>query len=360
MTALRSASAALIALTVIALSGCAPDSDRNSPRPAEFGYQKRPAQALLDEGQAAYKLYCVGCHGADGDGKGEAARFLRPSPRNFQIANYKFSTTRSGQLPTDEDLTRSIREGLKGSAMPSWDLLPDRTAAALVAYLKTFSSKWAQRRPAPAIPFVEDPYRSMDDKSQAIVRGEAVYHGFATCWTCHPSYVSTDRINEYLVAMENPPRAQFRPGLRRSDPKANSEGELVFPPDFKRDFVRAGMSVKDLYRSIGTGITGTAMPTWVDSLNFPSSKGDGLLVEPSDIWALAYYVQGLIGQRPVKLAEATFEVRNRPQQIYLTGEWPRLEAPPTPGGTETEFFDEDEFEEEEFEEDEFEEEDEDE
>ena len=312
----------LVALVV----GCDAGKDVDTSRASEFGFQTSVRTSLIEEGRSAYGNYCVGCHGENGDGNGEAARFLDPRPRNFQIANFKFSSTRSGQLPTDQDLERTITEGLKGSAMPGWDLLPTRTVTALIAYLKTFSPKWTERQPAPAIPQVTDPYRSKADKSAAIARGEAVYHGFASCWSCHPTYVSGEKINEYRAGMESAPSAGFRPNLHEGDGKRNVEGEMVYPPDFTRDFLRAGADVNDLYRSIAAGISGTAMPTWVDSMEIPSEDGSRMLIESADMWAMAYYVQSLVLQRPAKLTENAFAVRSRPQKIYGPGELP---PPPT-------------------------------
>ncbi len=305
------------------LAGCGrhetpTDRDVDTSRPSEFGFQTSVHTSFVEEGRAAYTRYCAGCHGAAGDGRGEAAKFFHPRPRNFQAANFKFSSTRSGQLPTDDDLRRTIKGGLKGSAMPPFDLLPARTIDALIAYLKTFSPKWAERGPAPRIPLVEDPYRRDADKSAAIARGEAVYHGFASCWNCHPSYVSQDKLNDYLVQFGGHTRAGFRENIDEAEGKPNSEGEVIFPPDFLRDYVRAGASVEDIYRSIAAGITGTAMPTWVDSMDIPAEQpGHPPLVEPADIWAMSYYVQDLIRQRPVKLAAGEFTLRDRRRPIHM-------------------------------------------
>jgi hypothetical protein len=205
--------------------------------------------------------------------------------------------------------------------MPDWPLLPEQTVDALVAYIKSLSSKWHERQPASAIPRVDDPFRSVADKSEAVRRGELVYHGFANCWSCHPAYVPEARLNDHLEKMEVGRRASFRPGLNQSERTVSSEGELGYPPDFKRDFVRAGMAVEDLYRSIAAGITGTAMPTWVDTMDIKSAHG-GVLVQPTDLWAMAYYVQSLVQQRPAKLGEGDFTVRDRAQALYLHGEIP--------------------------------------
>lgn len=313
-------------LAVLSLGiGCAKDDlDADTSRPDDLGLDRTHQVALIEEGEAAYVRHCIGCHGDKGDGNGEAAKFLHPKPRNFVSANYKFSWTRSGQLPSDEDLKRTIKEGLKGSAMPPFDLLPERTREALVAYIKTFSPKWKERMPAAAIPVVHDPYLLEADKSQAIARGEEIYHGFAMCWNCHPAYVSPDRINTYRRSVNAMEFGEFREDLNEAVGKENTEGQLIYPPDFKRDFVRAGMDVKDLYRSIAAGITGTAMPTWVDSMHVPAeSPDDPPLVKVEDLWAMAYYVQDLIRQRPQKLSEDQVVIRDRKQSIYLHGEPPK-------------------------------------
>jgi len=326
--------AAAAGSSLLLLCVCASETDVDTSRPASLQTDRATLPPLIEEGRVAYGTYCVGCHGEAGDGRGEAARFLHPKPRDFQKANFKFSSTRSGRLPTDDDLRRTIVEGLRGSAMPGWSLLPDRTVTALIAYIKTFSQKWIDAEVAAAIPFVEDPYRARTDKSAAIERGRAMYHGYATCWTCHPTYESTDRINDYLQAMDNPTRDAWRSNLFQAEAKPNAEGEIIFPPDFKRDFVRAGTDLEDLYRSIAAGITGTAMPTWVDSIAY--TKPDGaVLTQRSDLWALAYYVQDLIKQRPPKLAPAAFAVRDRPEPIGFPSATPAQQPVTT-----EEFFEE--------------------
>jgi len=322
----------VLTMVLAAVAGCDASKETDTSKPSRFGFQTDIPTSLIEEGKVAYARYCVGCHGANGDGAGEASKFLNPKPRNFALANFKFSSTRSGQLPTDADLKHVLRGGLRGSAMPNFNLLPERTVDGLIAYIKTFSPKWAERGPGAPVPIVDDPWRTSEDKSEAIARGEAVYHGYSTCWSCHPAYVPETKINEHLVKFGRPVREGFRPGLNHSEGKPNGEGELVYPPDFKRDFVRAGVTVNDLYRSIAAGITGTAMPTWVDSIDVPGKNpGDPPMVSKTDLWAMAYYVQSLIAQRPALLAQGQFEVRNRPRPIYLNGPPPGATgAPETP------------------------------
>ena len=53
-------------------------------------------------GKRVYETYCVGCHGQNGLGDGEASVFLNPKPRNFVNGQFKFfHFGESGPLPAD-------------------------------------------------------------------------------------------------------------------------------------------------------------------------------------------------------------------------------------------------------------------
>lgn len=312
-------------LFVVALAGnsaCYDQADSEYARPDRDGSKRKLATRQLEEGRDAYETHCIGCHGPEGDGNGDAAKFLHPKPRNFQLAKFKFTSARSGQLPLDDDLKRTIRQGLKGSAMPGFGQLSDHTVDALVAYMKTFSPKWTDQQVGEPIPIVGNPYSYDQDKSAAIARGEVIYHAYSQCWSCHPAYVSGDQINAYRRQLDSPEFPGFRETLHSAVGKVNAEDQLIYPPDFRRDFVRAGADAETLYRSIAAGISGTAMPTWVDSMDYKSSDGEQL-VSTADLWAIAYYVEDLIRQRPAKL-EGAVAVRERHEPIYLHG------APPKP------------------------------
>src|SRR6185503_6506455 len=86
-----------------------------------------------------YRQHCVHCHGINGDGAGPTAAFLTPYPRDYRYGWYKFKATERGDKPTDADLARTIREGIMGTAMPSFALLPNDEVEALVEYVKYLS-----------------------------------------------------------------------------------------------------------------------------------------------------------------------------------------------------------------------------
>src|SRR3990172_111687 len=102
---------------------------------------------LLALGKQTYEKQCMGCHGADGRGTGEAAYLLYPKPRDFVTASYAIVSTWE-RVPTEEDLFRTISRGMPGSAMPSWGHLPERPRWGLVHSLRSLAERpW--ETPAP-------------------------------------------------------------------------------------------------------------------------------------------------------------------------------------------------------------------
>lgn len=83
-----------------------------------------------------YRQHCVHCHGISGDGAGPTALFLRPYPRDYRDAKFKFTSTGSSSTATPADLRKIIHDGIAGTAMPSFALLPADEVEALTEYVK--------------------------------------------------------------------------------------------------------------------------------------------------------------------------------------------------------------------------------
>ena len=119
-----------------------PDADRPGLIPAAL----LPSTALSSSpdlvalGRKTFEKECVACHGADGNGEGDAAYLLYPRPRDFTSGQFRIVSTWDN-VPTDEDLFRTISRGMPGSAMPSWAHLPEETRWGLVHYVKSFSKQ---------------------------------------------------------------------------------------------------------------------------------------------------------------------------------------------------------------------------
>ena len=84
--------------------------------------------ASREKGKIVYERSCMLCHGADGKGDGPAGwfigRFSSPHPRDFTVENFKLRSTASGEMPTDQDLFRTVTQGIPGY-MPSFSGLTE-------------------------------------------------------------------------------------------------------------------------------------------------------------------------------------------------------------------------------------------
>lgn len=210
---------------------------------------------LLALGREVYYSRCVGCHGKNGDGNGPAATFLSPRPRNFALGIFKYRTTPSGSLPTDGDLYRTVTRGVRGTAMPTWHELPDKERLAVVAFIKTFSSRFKDEHVEPAM--IKEPLRAT---AELVARGKDLYRA-ARCFQCHGE-----------------------DGKGDGEAAADLTDDLRFPTrpsDFTRGQFKSGSTVRDIFRTMTLGLDGSPMPSFADSMS------------EEERWAISYYVLSL-------------------------------------------------------------------
>ncbi|HVN64941.1 MAG TPA: c-type cytochrome [Candidatus Binataceae bacterium] len=149
---------------------------------AEVPTAPEPAatKELLANGREVYDARCAVCHGEHGDGKGPQADKLDPVPRDFTRGVYAFRSTPSGSLPTDEDIWKTISDGLHGTAMVPWVSLSERDRWALVAYLKTFSASFSAKPAGKSIAIPATPAVT----PKLVAEGKTLYKD-AGCVSCH-------------------------------------------------------------------------------------------------------------------------------------------------------------------------------
>ena len=123
-------------------------------------------------GKVVYQPYCALCHGEEGDGKGHYSEDTIPVPRDFRTGTFEWRRTPSGSLPTDADLEKVLVDGLFGTSMPSFSTsLSRRQRLDVIAYVKTFSPRFATEKPeAPISIPSEPPYTA-----ESVARGGAMY-----------------------------------------------------------------------------------------------------------------------------------------------------------------------------------------
>jgi DMSO reductase family type II enzyme heme b subunit len=225
-------------------------------------------------GKVVYGKWCAGCHGDQGDGKGSAANYMLPRPRDFTGAIYKIRTTASGQLPTDADLMRVIDEGLPGSAMPAWKArLSESERRNVTAYLKTFSAffKDTSQHIVP-MKFSSEP----SGGAQAIQIGRQFYDSIH-CRKCHGDQGRGDGPSAYDL---------------KDDP-----GQPIFAADLHQAWrFRGGMSTTEIYRRLQTGLDGTPMPSFADLI-------DKKFLTDEQLWHLAQYVRSLSPEKPPEVRD---------------------------------------------------------
>ncbi|MEK6238012.1 MAG: c-type cytochrome, partial [Planctomycetales bacterium] len=86
-------------------------------------------EGVATVGHKLYVQHCAACHGEKGDGKGLAAAYLFPKPRDFSSGFRLVSTNNA--TPSPADVEAVLTRGMPGSAMPPWAHLSAQDRAAL-------------------------------------------------------------------------------------------------------------------------------------------------------------------------------------------------------------------------------------
>lgn len=195
-----------------------------------------PDDSSIERGRNLYLNYCSTCHGTDGKGSGPAAVHLFPKPRDFTTGTFKFQSTPVGSLPTDEDLFRTITNGMPGSGMPAWDRLPEQDRRDLVSHIKSLSPRFVSEQPSDIVVIDREPMRTDE-----LVKAGKVIYALAGCGMCHGK----------TGAGDGPSAETLRDDLGRSIKPYNFTRARAF---------KGGDTPRDIYRTFSTGIGGTPMP----------------------------------------------------------------------------------------------------
>ncbi|MGO4302370.1 cbb3-type cytochrome c oxidase subunit II [Cupriavidus sp. RAF12] len=243
--------------------------DRFEPQQMEASQTSVPrSEEWIAHGKTVYERRCLGCHGVKGDGNGPAAAFMQKDrPRNFTLGVFKFRLTPSGSMPDDGDLLRTITRGVRGTAMPSWHELPEKDRLAVIQYIKYELAADRSKPDKPYFYFLEEPalapiFIGVPPKPSAetILRGKQAWDR-AKCWECHGRGGKGD--------------GEKAAGLK------DDFGFPIPPANLTTGQFKSGASVKDIFRTMSTGLSGTPMPSFSDT------------VSEADRWALAYFVLSL-------------------------------------------------------------------
>ncbi len=174
----------------------------------------------LAAGSRVYGRLCANCHGLTGNGRGPVGPWSYPYPRDFRTGAFKVAVGDS--KPTLDQLVRQLRQGVPGTSMPVFDLLPEADVRAVSAYVVHLSrrgvaeaaglraavdgdeptaavrraaaadaERWNQ--PRPALPTVVAVESGETGYAEAVRRGKELFHSpTAGCAACHQDYGRTE------------------------------------------------------------------------------------------------------------------------------------------------------------------------
>lgn len=250
-----------------------PDMNQPEHKMGAMDDMKKTAEEMdvqmdIAMGKMIYKMTCMFCHGEQGKGDGPAAIFIgpysSPRPRDFYRGVFKFKSTKSGHLPTEFDLMRTVRDGIPGY-MPSFRYLGREKLRQVVLYVTQFYKRKTDRKmKKKGIPYEEISIdHSVSFTKESIVRGKKVYKELE-CFRCH--------------GMEGKGDGPSAKDLKDDKGLSIKPADLTRPSAFKN-----GNNHEDIYRSIVTGLGGTPMPSFAYYFKDEGTRA----------WDLVHYILSL-------------------------------------------------------------------
>ncbi len=208
-------------------------------------------EALLKKGKQYYDVNCRICHGDKGNGKGfvdviryaeKNGRVIETFPRDFTFGVFKFRTSSTGCLPSPEDLQRTIKDGIDRSFMPPQKKISDEELQGAAEYVMSFSTRFQEEDLCDVISAEKPDYVG---SAKSIDKGKEVYKRMK-CFECHGNEGKGD------------------------GPKANEIsddwGKKILPFNFVAGNLKRGSSAENIYMTFTTGLDGSGMPSYEDSL----------------------------------------------------------------------------------------------
>ncbi len=253
-----------------------------------------PSDLNLAKGQVVYQERCVQCHGVSGDGDGPAAKYLYPRPRDYRKGLFKFTSTPYGDRPLRSDLERTIHEGVRGTSMPAFNLLPKDEIQAVLDYVLMLTHRGE----------FEDGLVNLADSEEAIdpaLVDEEVIPRVSQRWEKAESlqvrpHTPPPKFTEEHVALGKQAfltigcakcHGEDGRGQMADNIGKDAWGRTTRAADLTSGMLHGGQQPTDIYRRIYSGINGTPMPSFASALQN----------QPDTIWHLVAYVKHVSSRR---------------------------------------------------------------
>lgn len=264
----------------------------------------------LKRGSVLYREHCLHCHGVTGDGRGPTGKWVNPHPRDFRSGLFKFTTVNRVEKPRStahrKDIVRTLRQGVEGTAMPSFGLLSEPQIQDLVSYIIHLSIRGEveNRTILGAFDSTADKMDMVDEDGLEEYMRNKAHKGVVRAWVESQSpgseipvppmkFDPNDPTNAKLLAESvKRGKALFEDKKtncngchvnygRQAPYKADDWGTLSRPRNLTQGIFRGGRRDSDLYCRIHSGIVGAGMNNFGKDL-----KSD-------DIWDLVNFVRVL-------------------------------------------------------------------
>lgn len=125
---------------VLTMLSCGNPADRDLPdnyRRLDVPLERLESAEARLRGRQLFVEHCALCHGSSGDGHGERSRNLSTAPRDLTATVWQDSTSPRRVFYT-------IREGVPGTAMPSWKSLSPSECWDLTAFVLSLDDENAR------------------------------------------------------------------------------------------------------------------------------------------------------------------------------------------------------------------------
>lgn len=252
--------------------------------------EKSQAQRAALDADGLYQFHCEVCHGEKGAGNGLAAEFVYPKPRDFTTGPFKYKNSPFKTLPpTDEDLFRTIKDGLHGTAMPAWgSVLSDDQIRGLINVVKGFDGvgTWAPK---------DAPESDFDKEGRYTGKLVSVAQGIKTD---NPVPFTEESVAKGKQTFEKT-CAQCHGMDGRGNPAPDKRlrddwGKRIWPRDLTKPWTwrvtevadSAEKTIRNIFARLSLGIPGTPMPGHADK------------VSEDDRWHIANFVYTLRDYTP--------------------------------------------------------------
>lgn len=265
-----------------------------------------------------YRQHCAHCHGVTGDGMGPTALFLNPYPRDYRSGRFKFKSTAGADRPTDDDLRKTLVDGVPGTAMPSFKVLSSDEIDALVQYVKylairgetereliytgvetneiksdaaslidgpdsvvgKIATMWASAAP---VEIPAKPDWNETQTTEALARGKQIFYTTGACFSCHgESQLGDGQLTNYDAWSEEVVKGESEAAIASYLAAGAQPPRHIRPRNLRAGIYRGGRRPIDLFWRVRNGINGSGMP------NKPETD-----LPPDDVWALIEYVRSL-------------------------------------------------------------------